>query len=73
MADCEKLPTCIFFNDQMDEMPTVAHLMKQQYCRGNFAACARYRVAEALGGSKVPRDLFPNDAKRADRLLLARV
>jgi len=71
MADCSKLPTCIFFNDQMDEMPTVAHLMKQQYCQGNFDACARYRVAQKLGGPNVPRDLYPNDAARAEKLLSA--
>ena len=66
---CEKLPTCIFFNDQMENMPGVANLLKTQYCRGDFADCARHRVASALGGTAVPRDLFPNDSARANRLL----
>jgi hypothetical protein len=66
---CEKLPTCIFFNDQMEGMPAVAELLKTQYCRGVFGECARFRVAAKLGGANVPRDLFPNHAARADRTL----
>jgi hypothetical protein len=71
MAECGRLATCIFFNDQMDNMPTVAHLMKKQYCEGDFDRCARYQVAEKLGGPNVPRDLYPNDFTRAKRLLSA--
>ena len=69
--DCEKLATCIFFNDQMDHMPSVAALLKSQFCRGGFSECARFRVAAKLGGTAVPRDLFPNDHGRASRLLEA--
>jgi len=71
MSECSRLATCIFFNDQMDDMPTVAHLMKAQFCQGAFNECARYRVAEKLGAPNVPRDLYPNDVARADRLLSA--
>jgi len=66
---CEKLPTCIFFNDQMERMPGVAELLKTQYCRGAFDECARFRVAAKVGGANVPRDLFPNDTARANRTL----
>jgi hypothetical protein len=66
---CEKLPTCIFFNDQMERMPGVAVLLKTQYCRGVFDEGARFRVAARLGGAQVPRDLYPNDTARADRIL----
>lgn len=65
---CEKLAKCIFFNDQMENMPGVAELLKSQYCRGAFEECARFRVALKLGGG-VPKDLFPNDSVRADKLL----
>lgn len=67
--DCDKLSKCIFFNDQMDHMPSVAELLKTQFCRGAFDECARFKVASALGGSAVPRDLFPSDQARAQRLL----
>ena len=66
---CERLPTCILFNDQMEGMPAVAELLKTQYCRGVFEDCARFRVATTFGGANVPRDLFPNDTARADRTL----
>jgi hypothetical protein len=66
---CEKLPTCIFFNDQMEDMPGVAELLKAQYCRGNFDECARFRVAARFGGAHVPRDLYPNHTARADEML----
>jgi hypothetical protein len=66
---CEKLGTCIFFNDQMEQMPAVAALLKNQFCNGSFADCARYQVAAVLGGSAVPPNLFPNDHERARRLV----
>ena len=66
---CAKLPTCIFFNDQIENMPAVAELLKSQYCRGVFAECARFRVAARLGGGNVPCDLYPNNAARAEKIL----
>jgi hypothetical protein len=66
---CEKLPTCIFFNDQMAEMPGVAELLKTQFCQGVFEECARFRVAKQLGAAAVPRDLYPNQTARADAML----
>jgi hypothetical protein len=66
---CEKLGTCIFFNDQMEQMPAVAELLKNQFCKGSFGDCARYQVAAALGGSAVPPNLFQSDHERARRLL----
>jgi hypothetical protein len=67
--DCEKLPTCIFFNDEMADMPAVAALLKNQFCRGAFAECARYQVATRLGVARVPKDLYPQNRERAKVLL----
>jgi hypothetical protein len=67
--ECEKLPTCIFFNDQMADMPAVAELLKSQYCRGAFEECARYQVAMRLGAARVPKDLYPQNRERAKALL----
>ena len=52
MADCELLERCPFFNDQLKNMPAASDTMKKIYCRWNFAKCARYRVAIALGRKK---------------------
>ncbi len=69
MADCDRLATCIFFNDRMEQMPTVAALLKQQYCHGEFETCARFRVAAKLGSTYVPDNLFPEDTAAADRIV----
>lgn len=69
MAECDKLTTCIFFNDRMDDMPTVAALLKKQYCQGDFRACARFRVTAKLGSTSVPGTLFPQDSATADRIV----
>jgi hypothetical protein len=66
---CEKLATCLFFNDQLEKMPGVAELLKAQYCRGAFDQCARFRVAAKFGAAYVPQDLYPNQAARADDML----
>jgi hypothetical protein len=69
MAECELLKTCPFFNDRVAEMPTVAAWLKKQYCRNNYSECARYKVRNALGVERVPRDLFPNEPKRAQKII----
>ena len=71
MADCECLAACPFFNDRMTGMPAMAEIMKKQYCRGDFANCARFTIREKLGKDKVPSDLFPNQMDRARQLIRA--
>jgi hypothetical protein len=68
MPDCEYLAACPFFNDKMAEMPSMAGIFKNKYCRGDFLSCARYTVCSALGKSNVPKDLFPNQLSRAQEL-----
>ena len=64
MADCERLEKCPFFRGRMENMPAVAELIKQCYCRGEQKTeCARYQVAVA--GLPVPADLYPLDTIRA--------
>ncbi|PKQ15346.1 MAG: hypothetical protein CVT67_09930 [Actinobacteria bacterium HGW-Actinobacteria-7] len=69
MADCELIEKCIFFNDKMSDMPTMADLYKKRYCRTDSSACARFGVFRALGRENVPADLYPNDAERAAAIL----
>jgi hypothetical protein len=69
MAQCDRLATCPFFNDRMENMPGVAALLKTQYCEGDFHACARFRVAAKLGSTDVPGTLFPQDSATADRIV----
>jgi len=69
MAECDKLATCLFFSDRLEDMPEVAALLKEQYCHGDFHACARFRVEEKLGSTSVPASLLPEDATTADRIV----
>jgi len=69
MADCECLPKCPFFHDRMESMPAMAELMKQNYCTGNWARCARHQVFSVKGRDGVPSDLFPNQQERVAGLL----
>jgi len=67
MERCEKLEMCPFFYDQLPNMPAVASLLKETYCKRDKRSCARYQVSSA--GVAVPSDLLPNDSERAADLL----
>lgn len=68
MADCEISPTCVFFNDQMADMPSMANIIKDRYCRGSNTMCARHMVFRVLGREAVPTDLYPSQVERADQI-----
>jgi len=70
MSECNLLEKCLFFNDKLKSMPAASDTMKKLYCRWNFAKCARYKVAIAIGRKEVPPDLFPGDSQRANNMLL---
>lgn len=69
MADCECLAGCIFFNDQMADMPSMSNIIKQRYCRESPSQCARHMVFAVLGRDAVPSDLYPSQVERAEDLL----
>lgn len=69
MADCELIATCVFFNDQMADMPSMSNIIKDRYCKGSNAMCARHMVFRVLGREAVPVDLYPSQVERADSLL----
>ena len=69
MVDCERSNDCPFFNNHMAEMPAIAGILKRKYCQGGHRGCARYMVADALGGNCVPENLFPNMGDRALTLI----
>jgi hypothetical protein len=69
MAKCELTATCIFFNDQMLNMPSTGAVYKKIYCQQDFENCARYVVFKAIGRENVPKDLFPNQGDRANKII----
>lgn len=44
-------------------------LYKEQFCWGRFEDCARRKVAIALSPERVPSNLYPNEAARAEKLI----
>jgi len=69
MAECEFLKTCPFFNTRMAQMPMMAEIYKDKYCKGDFRSCARQIVAQQLGRENIPEDLYPNQLGRAQELI----
>jgi hypothetical protein len=69
MGECELTAGCIFFNDKMADMPSMASMMKSVYCKSDPDKCARYKVVKAVGREKVPADLFPNQVEKADAVI----
>jgi len=53
----------------MSGMPEIAEKLKERYCLGDSATCARHMVREVLGKEAVPGELYPNDKKQALQLL----
>lgn len=69
MAECEVLISCIFFNDKMQNMPTITGIYKKKYCLKDNSLCARHMVMVACGKDKVPADLFPIDLETAKKVI----
>jgi hypothetical protein len=69
MAECECLPTCVFFNDQMKGLEAVKEMMKRRYCLEDNSDCARYIVFKELGKGQVPPDLIPNQTDRVSKII----
>jgi len=58
---CHYTINCDFYNDRLESIPDLAELMKENYCLGNFLACARYAFAKANGCTTVPDHILPNE------------
>jgi hypothetical protein len=66
---CEFLDNCPFFNDRMDNMPTVSGVYKKIYCHGNNENCARYMIAKRLGVESIPSTVYPNNRDAAAKVI----
>ncbi|MBN2657217.1 MAG: methyl-accepting chemotaxis protein [Spirochaetales bacterium] len=65
--ECPMIGGCAFFNDKMGNMPAAANMFKQNYCRGNFADCARYIVKQATGVAHPT--LMPNQGEDVGKII----
>lgn len=65
MDGCKLASACVFFNDQMKDMPGASNAYKRKYCETTNSTCARFMVFKTLGKEAVPADLYPNQLIRA--------
>ncbi len=67
---CPKLAQCPFFNDRFKQMPAIAEMAKNSYCRSDqYESCARFVVGQSLGSAQVPTDLYPDQSDRVAVIL----
>jgi hypothetical protein len=66
---CEKLPTCPFYNEKMPIDKGLGAVYRQKYCVSDNSKCARYMVVVAAGPQAVPLDLYPNMTSRAEQII----
>jgi hypothetical protein len=67
--ECQHLKRCAFFGDRMPDNKGLGAMYKQTYCLGSNASCARFMVAQAIGGKNVPMTLYPNMVDDAHEIL----
>ena len=53
----------------MRQLSGLSGLYRSRYCQTDHAKCARHRVLEANGATRVPTDLRPSDHVVADELI----
>lgn len=68
MVECQIAKQCPYYTAR-DGQQAISAWLRSQYCRGNFAQCARHTVHEVMGQEYVPADLFPNEQARAHQIL----
>jgi hypothetical protein len=47
MPECELLSTCLFLNDNLQELPELKKKVEKQYCHGEYGWCGRYMIYKA--------------------------
>lgn len=62
MAECTRLPNCVFFA-RIDSLPKTAGMLRLKYCHDDFHGCARFLCAS--NGIRPPDELFPNETDSA--------
>lgn len=69
MSNCDLIYACSFYKRGVDSGTSLGVLYQKAYCSKDWENCARYRIAKALGLTKVPADLYPNMSERAREIL----
>ena len=57
---CPRRNDCSFFRSLLCGHHEIIRLIEEQFCTGDYASCARLRIAQARGADRVPAGLFPS-------------
>lgn len=69
LATCEHTPICPFFISQVGYSPELYMTMKDKFCLGDNAGCARLLALDVVERVEdVPDDLIPSDHERLGTL-----
>jgi hypothetical protein len=70
MAECKIAKSCPLYRSETNSQgAAVSNWLKNHYCRGNYAMCARHTVHEAIGQEFIPADMYPNEQARAIQIV----
>jgi len=67
--DCKNISGCGFYHDKFEVMPSNAEELKSDFCKGEFASCARFKVSETCGKENVSKTLFPDMLEKANLII----
>ena len=69
MSECLLLKECRFFNDIIENIPSVSESLKNEYCLGDHTTCARFLIFKAIGKEYLPDEVFPHEAQKAAKII----
>jgi hypothetical protein len=69
MAQCDWINECPFLYNKQILIEAMREIYKGKYCQADYPNCARFLIFKALGPSKVPLNLFPNQRDRAKKII----
>jgi hypothetical protein len=65
--NCPLFQKCIFFNDNMVNMPNTAEQLKVAFCKDDYENCAIYQVKQATGVAH--ETLWPNEIGKVEEII----
>ncbi len=61
MGGCDLRASCFFYNELLKDMPHTTEHLRDRYCNGDYAHCARFVISRRYGMDNVPTYIYPND------------
>jgi len=69
MNKCPVLEQCRFFNNIIEDVPSISEALKEQYCLCDHSGCARFFIFREIGKEHLPDDVFPHEMEKAEKIV----